>query len=74
MLFLSLLIQFWIRALDLRILDKAVIENAGMLCDRHMFAANKLLSSQFPAMQGMQNTLLSQNGRFTPVSSDGKSR
>ena len=49
----SLLIQFWNASLDLRSRDKDVIEKGGLPCDRHMHAANKLLSSQFLAIQGM---------------------
>ena len=31
-----------------------------------------LLSKQFPGLQGLQSTLLSQNGGFVPVTGDGK--
>ena len=48
-----------------------VIESGGWLTDQHIHAANKLLSKQFPELQGLQSTLLSQNGGFVPVTSDG---
>ena len=48
-----------------------VIESGGWLTDQHIHAANKLLSKQFPWLQGLQSTLLSQNGGFVLVTSDG---
>ena len=41
--------------------------NGGLLHDNHMDAANMLVSQQFPAVHGMQNTLLSQIGGFVPI-------
>lgn len=59
----------WKKHLDLRIRDKRVIQN-GKLGDRIMFAANKLLQAQFPHLQGLQSTLLSQTS-FTPIDKSG---
>ena len=42
----------------------------GKLCDRHMHAANKLLAAQFPHLQGLQSTLLSQTS-FTSIQESG---
>ena len=62
-----LFVQIWIPAIDLDQFDKDVIMNGGLLCDKHMNAASKLISQQFPAVHGMQNTLLSQTGGFVPI-------
>ena len=65
--------KVWVANLDLYYLDKDVIEAPeGLLCDRHMHAAHKLLSNSFPDLQGLQSTLLCQNGGYTPVTSDDK--
>ena len=53
-------VQIWIPTIDLDQFDKDVIMNGGLLCDKHMNGASKLISQQFPAVHGMQNTLLSQ--------------
>ena len=64
--------RMWAPELDLRFLDKDVLEKDGLLSDRHMFAAHKLLKSQFPGLQGFQSTIFSQNpGNFGPVSDKG---
>ena len=55
----------WKENLDLRAIDKAVVRR-GKLCDRHMYAAQKLLAAQFPHLQGLQSTLLSQTS-FTSL-------
>jgi hypothetical protein len=60
-------VQIWIPTIDLDQFDKDVIINGGLLCDKHMNAASKLISQQFPAVRGMQNTLLSQMGGFVPI-------
>ena len=64
--------QMWIPNIHLTEFDKEVIECGGWLCDQHMHATNRLLSNQFPHLQGLQSIHLSQNGGFTPVTSDGK--
>ena len=53
-------VQIWIPTIDLDQFDKDVIMNGGLFCDKHMNGASKLISQQFPAVHGMQNTLLSQ--------------
>ena len=57
-------VQIWIPTIDFDQFDKDVIMNGGLLC---MSAASKLISQQFPAVHGMQNTLLSQTGGFVPI-------
>ena len=54
--------------------DKVVIEYGGLLHDRHMHAAHKLLREQFPHLHGLQSTLLSQVGGFETVRSEGKGK
>ena len=61
-----LFVQIWIPTIDLDQFDKDVIMNGGLLCDKHMNAASKLISQQFPAVHGMQNTLLSLTGGLYP--------
>ena len=56
--------------LNLTMRDKAVLESPnGMLTDKHMDAASKLLSTQFPHMQlGLQSSLRYQTaGGLTPI-------
>ena len=53
------------------VVEKHAIEAGLWLGDDHMYAAHKLLSQQYPHLQGMQSTLLCQNCGFTPVISDG---
>lgn len=55
----------WISDLDLRYRDRSVMKR-GMLCDRHMYAVHELLRNQFPLLQGLQSTLLSQRA-FKPI-------
>ena len=50
--------------------DKVALRKNGKLCDRHMNAANKLLAVQFPHLQGLQSTLLSQTS-FTSIQESG---
>ena len=56
--------------LGLTVRDKVVLKKNGKLCDRHMHAANKLLAVQFPHLQGLQSTLLSQTS-FTSIQESG---
>ena len=49
----------WKENLDLRVADQVVVRK-GLLGDRIMNAVNKLLIVQFPHLQGLQSTLLSQ--------------
>ena len=44
----------WVHNLDLK--DVAIMEN-GMLSDRHMYAVNKLMASQFTHTDGFHSTL-----------------
>ena len=60
-------VQIWIPTIYLDQVDKDVIMNGGLLCDKHMNAASKLISQQFQAVHGMQNTLLSQMDGFVTI-------
>ena len=62
---------YWVRNLDLRDDDKVAIVENGMLSDRHMYAANKLMASQFPDIDGFHSTLLAQGTGFPPISNGG---
>ena len=57
----------WIPDLRLKMMDKVILIDGGMLCDRHVEAAHKLLADRFPHVDGLQSPLLSQTGSFTPV-------
>jgi len=70
MQFFIIIYKVWIPTLNLRQFDKDVITKGGLLCDQHMNAASKVLSSQFPSLQGLQNTLL--HNTFVPVKCDCK--
>ena len=62
----------WLPELDFNFQDKIIIEEKGMLSDKHMLAVSKLLKVQFPHMQGLHTTLLSQSHGFPALSlSDG---
>ena len=50
---LTVQMSFWVKDLD--------------LSDRHMYAAHKLLSGEFPSLEGLQSTLLAETGGFLPV-------
>ena len=58
--------------LDLKNHDRFVIEEGGLLNDRHMHAAHQLLRKQFPLLNGLQSTLLIQSNGFSPVASNGR--
>ena len=52
-------------SLDLTVYDKGCIEmEEGLLTDKHMLAASKLLKREFPGLQGLQSTLLSETDGF----------
>lgn len=59
----------WKKSLDLTIREKVILTK-GMLSDRHMHAANKPIAAQFPHIQSLQSTLLSQTS-FTPIEESG---
>ena len=40
----------------------------GLLCDKHILAASKLLQREFPGLQGLQSTLLFQTDGYSPIS------
>ena len=48
------------------------VGHENFLNDRHMHAVQKLLRKQFPGLDGLQSTLLCQNGDFETVCNEGK--
>ena len=61
----------WLPSLSLTVADKECIEsNEGMLTDKHINAASKVLAEQFPGVQGFQSTLLCQKEQFSPISTE----
>ena len=65
--------SFWVPSFDLRHLERAALERRGsMLTDQHMYAVNKLLSQQYPHLQGLHSTLLTQSSSgFPPIEMGG---
>ncbi|XP_064383224.1 uncharacterized protein LOC135348618 isoform X3 [Halichondria panicea] len=62
--------SYWVKDLDLRTGDKdVVLAESGMLSDRHMYAAHKLMRMQFPNIEGCYSTLLVQKMSFPAVTS-----
>ena len=62
-------------SLQLRLKKKLILEENGLLTDRHMFAGNVLLCKQFPNLQGLQDTLYSQmTENFKYINGKGKPR
>ncbi len=60
--------SYWVKDLDLRTGDKDVIlAESGLLSDRHMHAAHKLMRMQFPNIEGCYSTLLVQKMSFHAV-------
>ena len=58
-------------SLDLTVADKECIGSSeGLLTDKHMMAAGKVLAKQFPGVQGLQSTLLCQTEGFSPISTE----
>ena len=59
----------WVPELNLTMREKIVLESPdGMLTDKHVDAANHLLRSQFPHLQSLQSSLMSQSrSGFNPV-------
>lgn len=55
----------WVPNLDLKVSDRAELRR-GKLGDKHMHAAQKLLALQYPHLQGLKSTLLSQKS-FPPI-------
>ena len=60
--------EFWILSLSLRYQERDDLESkSSMLSDQHMYAVNKLLSQQYPHLQGLHSTLLIQSSGFPPI-------
>ena len=53
-------------------MEKEVLKTrGGMLNDWHMYAVNKLLTQQYPHLQGLHSTLLNQTSGFPPMEMSG---
>lgn len=61
--------QPWVAEINLTMTDKAVLESPdGMLTDKHVDAASKLLAAQFPNLQGLRSSLQCQSiDGFPPI-------
>ena len=46
---------------------KKILERGDWLTDAHMTLAQELLKKEFPFLDGLQSSLLSQNNGFIPV-------
>ena len=60
----------WKENLDLRVTDQVAVRK-GLLDDKIMNAVNKLLIAQFPQLQGLQSTLLSQTSEGAGYIAEG---
>ena len=52
--------------------NRQIIEKGGMLNDKHINAAHKLLQKKFPQCEGCQSSLLSQNEGFNALVKEGE--
>ena len=59
-----------VEPLDLDESDRRALEMGRMLTDKHMHAANTMLSTQFPTLLGLQSTLLVQTAGFDNMDLD----
>ena len=63
--------KIWVRSLNLTEIDKSELLRGAWLSDKHINAAQKCLSSQFPGQMGLQDTLLlAQKDRYQSQYSD----
>lgn len=67
------MVNWWIKALGLYESDKEVLLSQSELTDSIVNATQVLLSTQFPAIGGFQNTLLGNKLQFKPVSRETSS-
>ena len=51
--------------------NKSTKVSKGCFYDKHILAADKIFEKQFPQLQGLQSTLLSQTEGFSPISVKG---
>ena len=51
-------LSFWLKDLTLTNQDKEALVNGKWLSDKHVNAANKLLQSQYPTINGLQDTVV----------------
>lgn len=54
----SALLSFWLKDLTLTNQDREALVNGKWLSDKHVNAANKLLQSQYPTINGLQDTVV----------------
>ena len=63
--------KYWVQSLDLCWTDESQLLNGEWLTDKHITAANKLLSKQYPSRNGLQDSLvLFENLRWTSDAAD----
>ena len=60
----------WVHCLNPDNEDRIIIEQNGLLSDKRICAAQKLICKQFPHISGLQSPLISQTRDFCPVSVD----
>ena len=68
---LEVKIKYWIKDLQLLESDQKILSEGSELNDRLILAGQSLLSKQFPHINGLQDTMLSNGLRFLPVDQDG---
>ena len=49
----------------------SAVKNGNWFGDDHIHLAQELLRKQFPLIDGLQSTLLSQNDGFVPIHNEG---
>ena len=64
-------ISKWIPTLLLDENDKKILEDGRWLNDKHMYAAQHLLKSQFPHISGLQPTILGKARQWEVMTSEG---
>ena len=60
----SCLLSFWLKDLALTNQDKEALVNGKWLSDKHINAANKLLQSQYPTVNGLQDTIVAASSKY----------
>ncbi|XP_033636978.1 uncharacterized protein LOC117297905 [Asterias rubens] len=61
----------WVPELGLQAKDRTILVDGEWLTDNHIVAGQRLLSRQFPALEGLQEPVLGNVLQFKPIVSDG---
>lgn len=61
----------WLPELNLQAKDRMILVDGDWLTDNHIVAGQRLLSRQFPALEGLQEPVLGNVLQFKPIVSDG---